>query len=314
MFAGRIAVVSADTNRVLQIIDRRSFFNEILEAHCDDANEMLCYRDVFYYHYVYGRNKKGLNKYAYSVNSQDGEDGILQELFRRIGTTSKYAVEFGAWDGIYLNNIRNLVTKNGFSALFIEGVPEKAEVLRNNYKTFPNVRCAEAYVGFRGDNTLDSILSRNDAPQEIDIISIDVDGCDYHVWQALKKYRPRVIIIEYNPTVPNEIVCINPESEDSSTGSSAAALVELARKKRYSLVAVTGSNLVFVVDEEYNKLQIWNNTLDALMSDTRIRCESKYFHTFDQRLILTGRNRFIWKHGRDSENFAKDSDILFSNL
>lgn len=60
-----------------------------------------------------------LNKYGYSVNSQSGEDGILDYIFKVIGFKSHYAVEFGAWDGIHLSNIRNLIVNYAFRTLFI---------------------------------------------------------------------------------------------------------------------------------------------------------------------------------------------------
>ena len=94
---------------------------------------------------------------------------------------------------------------------------------------------------------------------QIDVLSIDIDGYDYHVWDAVQDYRPRIVIIEYNPSIPNDIIAINPHREDIFTGSSAAALVELGRKKGYSLIAVTQTNLLFVVNEEYDKLEIWDN-------------------------------------------------------
>lgn len=60
-----------------------------------------------------------LNKFNNSVNTQNGEDGIFEHILEVIGTTSKYAVEFGGWDGIHLSNIRELIVNKGFSGLFI---------------------------------------------------------------------------------------------------------------------------------------------------------------------------------------------------
>ena len=219
------------------------------------------------------------------------------------------SVEFGGWDGIYLSNIRELIVRRGFAGLFIEGDRERAEKLRSNYADYPRVACVEAFVGFR-TNTLDSILRDNHAPEQIDVLSIDIDGYDYHVWDALQDYRPRIVIIEYNPSIPNDIVVINPHKEDIFTGSSAAALVELGRRKGYSLIAVTQTNLLFIVNEEYDKLEIWDNELSELRSVDRLS-DGRYFQTYDKKIVLTGHNAYIWS-GEAFE--GGENKYYFSNI
>lgn len=300
-------VVDRENGVMVGIIDRREFLNEVMSVTPENDGEMLCYREFSHF---YKLCRDNLNRYARNVNSQHGEDGILKAVFDRIGTTSKYAVEFGGWDGIYLSNIRELIVNGGFGGLFIEGDEERAEQLKNNYKDYPGVSCIEAYVGFR-ENTLDSILHANHAPEQIDLLSIDIDGYDYHVWDAVKDYRPRVVIIEYNPSVPNDIVMINPHVENIFTGSSAAALVELGRKKGYSLIAVTQTNLLFVVDEEYDKLEIWDNDLSILRPANRLS-DGRYFQTYNKKIVFTGYNSYIWGKG---EPFDKEGiELLFSNV
>lgn len=253
--------------------------------------EMVCYREFSHF---YEPQRENLNRYVGNVNSQHGEDGILDALFDRIGTTSKYAVEFGGWDGIYLSNIRNLITSRGFRGLFIEGEEERAKNLLKNYEDNPNVDCVVAYVGFCGEYTLDNILKSQNASQEIDLISIDIDGYDYHVWDALKEYRPRVILIEYNPSIPSDTVVINPRNESTFCGSSASSLVELGRTKGYSLVAVTETNLIFVVEEEFDKVRIWDNDLSVLRKETMLS-NGRFFQTYNKQIHLTGFTRFIWE-------------------
>ena len=299
-------IVSEETGQMEGIINRREFFNEALLAAPEDDEEMLCHREFSPFYKPYNN---GLSRYAYNVNSQHGEDGILKAVFDKIGTTSKYAVEFGGWDGIYLSNIRELIVGKGFSGLFIEGDKKRAEELRNNYKDYPQVVCVEAYVGFR-TNTLDSILHDSNAPEQIDILSIDIDGYDYHVWDAVQDYRPRVVIIEYNPSIPNDIMVVNPHMENVFTGSSAAALVELGRRKGYSLIAVTQTNLLFIVNEEYDKLEIWDNELSVLRPVDRLG-DGKYFQTYDKKIVFTGHNSYIWS-GEPFED--GDNRFYFSNI
>lgn len=301
-------IVSKETGTIVGIINSNDFYNEILSIQADSEKDFLCYRKLSH---RYVRKQNGLNAFAYNVNSQHGEDGILEAIFNKIGTTSKYAIEFGGWDGIYLSNIRNLIVEKGFSGLFIEGEADRAENLLNNYKDYPNVACVSAFVGFRGENTLDNILSRNNAPKDIDLLSIDIDGYDYHVWEAFQNYKPRIVIIEYNPSIPNDIMFINPRDEGTFNGSSAAALVELGRKKGYSLIAVTQTNLIFVVDEEFDKFEIWDNSLEALRTHDRLG-DGKYFQTYDGTIFFTGFNHYIWntsKSFKDGPNRYVFTDV-----
>lgn len=207
--------------------------------------------------------KVGLEQYAYNVNSQWGEDGIIEYIFEKLGLKSNYAVEFGGWDGVFLSNIRKLILEKNMNAVFIEGDQQKAEDGRSNYKGNEKVKFINSYVGFER-NRLDEILKDNDVPTNIDLLSIDVDGYDYQIWNSLKNYRPRVVIVEYNPSVSNEIVFINPNNESLLCGSSALAFVELAKRKGYELAAVTDANCIFVVQEEFEKLEIFDNSLDNL--------------------------------------------------
>lgn len=263
-------IVDEKTGRMTGIINRREFFNEVLLPTAENDEEMICYREFSHY---YDTCRRGLDRYAYNVNSQHGEDGILKAIFDKIGTTSEYAVEFGGWDGIYLSNIRELIVRRGFAGLFIEGDRERAEKLRSNYADYPRVACVEA-------------------------------------WDALQDYRPRIVIIEYNPSIPNDIVVINPHKEDIFTGSSAAALVELGRRKGYSLIAVTQTNLLFIVNEEYDKLEIWDNELSELRSVDRLS-DGRYFQTYDKKIVLTGHNAYIWS-GEAFE--GGENKYYFSNI
>lgn len=290
-YSDELAMVDGKTGRLTAIFRRREFFNELYTVISEDETEMICYREPSRY---YKPQEENFNRHARNINSQHGEDGILAALFDCIGTTSKYAVEFGGWDGIFLSNIRPLITNRGFSGLFIEGEEERARNLLKNYEGNPNVDCMAAFVGFRGEYTLDNILKIKGAPQQIDLISIDIDGYDYHVWDALKNYRPRVVLIEYNPSIQNDVVVINPYNESIFCGSSAAALVELGRKKGYALVAATETNLIFVVEEEFDKVQIWDNDLSVLRAETKLS-DGRFFQTYNKQINLTGFTNFIWE-------------------
>jgi hypothetical protein len=189
-----------------------------------------------------------------------------------ISFQSKVAVEFGGWDGIYLSNIRNLVLENDMRAIFIEGDKEKAEEGRQNYIDNPKVSFINEFVGIKKYKRLDDILSEYNCPVDIDLISIDIDGWDYWVWDSLTKYRPRIVVIEFMTSMYKDKVVINPKDEQTRTGSSARALLELGKRKGYELICVTGCNLIFCACEEYKKIGIKDNSLDALWLNAGTGC------------------------------------------
>jgi hypothetical protein len=194
--------------------------------------------------------KSPLDSYASNVTSQNGEDGVLAEIIYRIGLKTGLCVEFGAWDGKHLSNTWNLWCNLGWKALLIEGDPERFKVLENAVKGVKGVEAVCAYVSTEGKNTLDNLLASNHL-QTPDLISIDIDGDDYQIFKALQA-RAKIIVVEFNPTVPPTIEVVQKEGE--YFGASALALLRLAKSKRYALAHVTATNLIFVAEEEFKKL------------------------------------------------------------
>ena len=147
--------------------------------------------------------RKRLADFASNHHSQFGEDGIIDKIFEIIGTRSKVSVEFGAWDGFHLSNTANLWT-NGWKGVLIEGHPERFRQLTTNVRDYSCV-CIHAYVSRDGDNRLEALLSRHGVAPDIDLLSIDIDGNDYYIVESLETLRPRLIVCEYNPTIPAEL-------------------------------------------------------------------------------------------------------------
>jgi hypothetical protein len=194
-----------------------------------------------------------LRAFERKVYSQNGEDGILEEIFRRIGPGTKYFVEFGVETGAECNCAR-LVREGGWRGLFLEADPGLYARLAERYRPFPGVRCTRACV--RSDN-IEGLLAEAGVPEEFDLLSIDIDGNDYWVWQAIHRWRPRVVVIEYNAAYPPPrkwVMRENPAHvwrNNTYYGASLASLSSLGRKKGYSLVATnsTGVNAFFVRDD-----------------------------------------------------------------
>ena len=126
-------------------------------------------------------NKKPHWLLGHSSNtySQTGEDGIIAKILSLLPETDRWCVEFGAWDGIHLSNVRKLILESQYNAVMIEGDASKFQLLKNNYCDNENVRVVNAFVGFERRNSLDKILSSYEIPKDFDFLSIDIDGNDY---------------------------------------------------------------------------------------------------------------------------------------
>ena len=199
--------------------------------------------------------KPPLIQFRRNITSQFGEDGILEEIFNRIGVGQSYCVEFGAWDGKHLSNTFNLWSNKGWHATLIEGDPSKFIELQNRVNSRPGIKTINRFVISNGPNSLDSILKESGCPIEFDLLSIDIDSFDYHVWDELKIFNPRVVVIEFNPTIPPHLEIISPP-RPNRLGSSALALVNLSHTKNYQLATCTDVNCFFIRSDLFTGLEI----------------------------------------------------------
>jgi len=141
------------------------------------------------------RRNDWLNEFAKNVNSQGGEDGIIEKALEVIGDSNRWCVEFGAWDGMHLSNTYNLIKNRGYSAVLIEGNSKRFRELLKNFRGNSKVNPINAFVGFEESDGLDSLLKATSVPVDFDLLSIDIDGNDYHVWEAVKHYKPKAVVI-----------------------------------------------------------------------------------------------------------------------
>jgi hypothetical protein len=190
-----------------------------------------------------------------NVYSQFGEDQIIERIIDRISEadlSDSWACEFGAWDGLHLSNTANLIVNKGYKAVLIEAEDEKFRELKNNMSNYP-VTCIKKFIDLKGENTLDHVLNATQIPLNFDVLSIDIDGADYWVLKSLQKYRPKVIVIEYNPTIPASVEFINQPSIGVNEGSSIRSLALLAKEMNYDICGITTCNLI-LVDSKYHYL------------------------------------------------------------
>lgn len=189
--------------------------------------------------------------------SQNGEDGVLEYVLSKLDT-NKWAVEFGAWDGKYLSNTFHFIEKHGYNAVLIEGDGAKmTDLVKNTQQFGEKVKCINAFVEPSGNNTLDNILSTTPIPVDFDLLSIDIDGLDYYIWESLVKYQPKVVIIEINIKIKPGKKILHDRNEKAYawgvSGSSIDAITELAHRKGYVLIANVACNAIYVKKEFLHK-------------------------------------------------------------
>ncbi len=236
-----------------------------------------------------------LSVYASDVYSQTGEDGVLSKVLSLLPSQDHWSVEFGAWDGERHSNTRNLIENAGYRTVYIEGDDARYCDLQSAFQGDARVVPIHRYVNFDGPDRLDCILQSQvpDLPQDFDLLSIDIDGNDYHVWEAVEAFRPKVVIIEFNPTIPTEVSFVQERALGVSQGASLKALDELARRKGYQLVSVLPWNAIFVRQELFAAFDIDDNRPETMRTDTSM--VTYLFSGFDGSVHLQGHQQIPWQ-------------------
>jgi len=198
-----------------------------------------------------------LQDYEFQVYSQWGEDGILQRLVETVPVGRKVFVEFGV-ENYTEANTRFLLVNGNWAGLVMDGSDANvARIVSDPLYWRHNLKAVRAFVTRENINAL---LTQNGLEGEIGLLSIDIDGNDYWVWEAITSVRPRVVACEYNPTFGRDVVTIPYDAAFSRYaahhsglyyGASLAALEHLGRRKGYVLVGcnTSGTNAFFVRDD-----------------------------------------------------------------
>jgi hypothetical protein len=199
------------------------------------------------------RDPKRLLMHGAQYWSQNLEDGMIAEIFRRIGTTDRTFLEIGTGDGRE-NNTTALLSA-GWRGWWIESdtaaCASVSAQLREMPGTAKRLKLEHAFVT---PGNIKGLLTKLQVPEEVDLFSLDVDLNTYHIWAALAGFRPRVVVVEYNGAFPPEQAWIHPLRADGTWdytqmfGASLKAFELLGTQLGYSLVGcdVTGINAFFV--------------------------------------------------------------------
>lgn len=212
--------------------------------------------------------------------SQFDEDGLLLYLFAVLGTRNKTFVDIGSGDGIN-SNCANLALNHGWHGLFIDGNRRHIEHGERYYRHHPDTwafppKFVNAMVQRENINQL---ISDAGFSGEVDLVSIDIDGNDYWIWDALSAIQPRVVMIETHVefgyeslVVPYDKDYCYPGKHPEYHGASPAAMIKLARQKGYRLV---GSNLygfnTIYVQEGLAEDRLPTATLESVLEHPRNR-------------------------------------------
>ena len=185
-----------------------------------------------------------INFFEKTVYSQNGEDGIIEFIFSEIKTTNKFFVEFGVGDGTICNT-RYLMEKKGWSGLMMNDEENSLPHIKKEFITAENIN---------------QLFQKYNVPKYFDLLSIDIDYNDFWIWKAIDDYYPRVVVIEYNSSIPpneSKVVPYDPlakwdrNNKTNFFGASILALQKLGKEKGYTLVGCDskGINAFFIKND-----------------------------------------------------------------
>jgi hypothetical protein len=199
----------------------------------------------------YSREPDRLEHFGFKVYSQSDEDGIIEEIFNRLEIDKGVFCEIGVENGLECNSLY-LLHKN-WEGAWIEGNPDQKDHIEKKFHDLLGSRLELVTSFVTRDNVNHIINNLSFADKEIDLLSIDIDGNDIYLMEAMS-LTPKVICIEYNSKFPANIKkqqTYNPSHVWRGTdyfGASLSALTEVASNKGYVLVGtnITGTNAFFV--------------------------------------------------------------------
>ena len=248
-----------------------------------------------------------LLQYAKNITSQGGEDGILLKIFEYLvdDTTPHYLVDIGAWDGKHLSNSYTLMTEKMWGGILFEADYERYQLLYKLYSTRDDIDTQCCLVDCSSDkkNSLVELFKSSkssiELPHDFDFLSIDIDGADYHLWNSLADtpYQPKVVCIEFNPSIPNNIAFIQENDISIQQGSSLLSIMQLGKSLGYQCIVTTTFNAIFIRNDQLSKLP--SNLLPHPNYCTPMDLnESSFFtyifQTYDGEIKALGVKKLIW--------------------
>ena len=237
----------------------KNFFNRILQYYYATNKKEVLFQSKLRQEIEsikkneFKRDKKNLIPYGFKVFSQTDEDGIINEIFKRIGITNKKFLEFGV--NASKNNTTFLLLNN-WTGVWLEISTLKIIRIKNKYKIPLKNNSLRIYKKKITAENINKVIKSLQLKGVIDLLSIDIDGNELYLLNKLSQIRPRVIVVEYNSKFPppfKKSIKYSPNfiwKYDDYLGSSLQLLVDNL-KKNYALVGcnISGVNAFFVKKE-----------------------------------------------------------------
>jgi hypothetical protein len=238
----------------------------------------------------FSSNLDKINNFEYQITSQNNEDGIINHIFDILKIDKLNFIEIG-FD--YYQNNSLAVLKRCNKGLFIDGDNKKVIILKNVLKLFypaTKITVQNALVDIDNINQIKEQNFNNQ--EEIDFLSIDVDGIDYYLLKEIN-FKPKLICIEYNFWFGKDLSCAVPYKKNYSidslsnyVGASLKAITELANSKGYHLIALDSAcvNAFFIRDDLKHNFEILN-----------LEKSFKYPLKFDKEFIAVIKEKLLMK-------------------
>jgi hypothetical protein len=210
---------------------------------------------------------KSLHELEFQVYSQWGDDGIIQYLVNRINVPNKIFVEFGV-ENYKESNTRFLLINNNWSGLVIDGSAENIEYIRNDIISWAyDIHAVHSFITKENINGIIRDFLSKGYESEIGILSIDIDGNDYWIWNEINVVNPVIVILEYNAVFGAEKKWTIPYQADfyrldvhksyQYWGASLKAFCQLGESKGYAFIGCNsnGNNAYFIRKDQLGSLR-----------------------------------------------------------
>jgi hypothetical protein len=243
-------------------------------------------------------NIQSLEEVEFQAFSQRGEDGIIQYIIGKIDIPNRIFIEFGVEDYTE-SNTRLLLINNNWSGLVIDGGKRNIQFVRTDFIYWKYD--LTAVHSFITRENIDQLISSYTSCRDIGLLSVDIDGNDYWVWEAIESISPRIVICEYNSAFgPSQKVSVpydpgfvrsNAHYSELYFGASLASFCHLAEKKGYDFIGTAGAgvNAFFVrkdLSAPFKKYLVGEDFRESANRDSRNEIKELSFLPHAQRLTL----------------------------
>jgi hypothetical protein len=240
----------------------KKYFQILWIRHRFSPAVQVAQRHLFNFYQMHNQENKSIKlaDTGFRAFSQFEEDGKILFILAVIGIKHERFIEIGSDDGLN-SNCANLALNFAWSGLFIDANLRSINRGRYFYKRYPHPFGDKPvfHGGKVNRDNINSIIEQNGYAGEVDVLSIDIDGNDYWIWDAISVTSPRIVIIETHIIygerdiiVPYDADYVFPGKHPQYHGASPVAMVKLAKRKGYRLIGANrlGFNFIFLRNDE----------------------------------------------------------------